>query len=163
MKTLWQEFRHFLARGNVVDLAVGVIMGAAFGKIVTDLVEGIVMPPMGLIIGKIDFSSMFYVLDYSKGTPASLGDAKAKAIPVIAYGQFINDILTFVIVAAAVFLMVKEVNKIKGAIEEFPPSVAHTTKECPFCAMSISMKATRCPNCTSQLPASGPSSPSPQP
>ena len=163
MTTLWKEFRHFLARGNVLDLAVGVIMGAAFGKIITDLVEGIVMPPMGLFLGRIDFSSMFYVLDYSKGTPASLADAKAKAIPVIAYGQFINDILTFVIVAAAVFFMVKEINKIKSAVEEYPPSVAQTTKECPFCAMSISMKATRCPNCTSQLPASAPQPPSPQP
>jgi large conductance mechanosensitive channel len=151
MKTLWKEFRHFLARGNVLDLAVGVIMGAAFGKIVTDLVESVVMPPIGLFLGRIDFSSMFYVLDYTKGTPVSLADAKAKGIPVIAYGQLINDIIGFVIVASVVFLMVKEINKIKSAVEEFPPSVAQTTKECSYCASSISIKATRCPNCTSQL------------
>src|SRR3954463_1059729 len=99
---MWKEFRHFLARGNVIDLAVGVIIGAAFGKIVTDLVEGIIMPPLGLALGRIDFSSLFYVLDPNKGVPASLADAKAKGIPVIAYGQFINDIISFVIVAFAV-------------------------------------------------------------
>src|SRR4051794_26251344 len=158
-----REFRDFIARGNVIDLAVGVIIGAAFGKIVTDLVEGIVMPPIGLLLGRIDFASMFYVLDYAKGTPASLADAKAKAIPVIAYGQFINDILGFVVVAAVVFLMVKQINRIKSAVEEPPPSAAGSTKECPYCASSIPVKATRCPNCTSQLPAIAPAPPPPQP
>src|SRR5262245_28111776 len=99
-----KEFRAFIARGNVVDLAVGVIIGAAFGKIVTTLVEGIIMPPIGLLLGQIDFSSLFYVLDVSKGVPASLGDAKAKGIPVIAYGQFVNDIIGFLVVAFAVFM-----------------------------------------------------------
>ena len=147
---MWKEFRHFIARGNVIDLAVGVIIGAAFGKIVTDLVEGIIMPPIGLILKRVDFQSLFFVLDYSKGTPASLADAKAKGIPVIAYGQMFNDILSFVIIGLVVFLIVREVNKIKNAVEHPEPG-APTTKECPFCASSISVKATRCPQCTSQL------------
>ena len=106
-----REFREFIARGNVIDLAVGVIIGAAFGKIVTTLVEGIIMPPIGLALGRIDFSSLFYVLDASKGVPASLADAKAKGVPVIAYGQFLNDVISFLIVALAVFLLVKQVNR----------------------------------------------------
>ena len=146
-----KEFREFIARGNVIDLAVGVIIGAAFGKIVTSLVEGIIMPPIGLILGRIDFSSLFYVLDTSKGVPVSLTDAKAKGIPIIAYGQFINDIIGFLIVALVVFLIVKQVNRIKSGIVEPKPSAAPSTKECPYCASTISIKATRCPNCTSQL------------
>ena len=145
------EFKEFISRGNVIDLAVGVIIGAAFGKIVTTLVEGVIMPPIGLLLGRIDFSALFYVLDVTKGVPASLADAKAKGIPVIAYGQFINDVLGFLIIAAVVFLLVKQVNRIKSAIEEPAPAGAPTTKECPFCASTISIKAKRCPNCTSQL------------
>jgi len=106
-----KEFREFIARGNVLDLAVAVIIGAAFGKIVTSLVEGLLMPPIGLALGKIDFSSLFVVLDQSKGVPVSLADAKAKGIPVIAYGAFVNDIVTFVIVAFVVFLIVKQANR----------------------------------------------------
>lgn len=152
---MWKEFRDFIARGNVMDLAVGVIIGAAFGKIVTTLVEGILMPPIGLLMGNVDFSSLFAVLDSSKGVPASLADAKAKGIPVIAYGQFINDIIGFLIVALAVFLIVKQVNRIKSAVDK--PSAADTvTKECQFCASTISIKASRCPNCTSELGLSGP-------
>ena len=124
---VWKEFRDFIARGNVVDLAIGLIVGAAFGRIVTDMVEGIVMPPIGMIIGKIDFASLFYVLDRSKGIPASLGDAKVKGIPVIAYGQFINDVFTFLIVAAVAFALVKQVNRIKRVAEP-PPSPGATTK-----------------------------------
>src|SRR3954467_13338028 len=120
MTNVGREFRHFLARGNVVDLAVGVIVGAAFGKIVTDLVEGIVMPPIGLLLGRIDFSGLFVVVDYSKGTPLSLAEAKAKSVPVIAYGQFINDLIGFLIVATVVFLLVKQVNRIKSSIETPP-------------------------------------------
>ena len=146
-----KEFREFIARGNVIDLAVGVIIGAAFGKIVTTLVEGIIMPPVGLALGRIDFSSLFYVLDTSKGMPASLADAKAKGIPVITYGQFINDIIGFLIVALAVFLLVKQVNRIKTAFDTPTPAAAPTTKECVYCAMTIPTKATRCPNCTSEL------------
>src|SRR6187549_1425082 len=124
-----KEFRDFIARGNVIDLAVGLIMGAAFGKIVTTLVEGVIMPPIGLALGRIDFSSLFYVLDTSKGVPASLADAKTKGIPVIAYGQFVNDVIGFLIVALAVFLIVKQVNRIKSAVDKPSPSAAPTTKD----------------------------------
>jgi large conductance mechanosensitive channel len=148
---MWREFRQFVARGNVIDLAVGVIIGAAFGRIVTSLVEGIVMPPIGLVIGRIDFGSLFVVLDRSKGVPTSLAEAKAKAIPVIAYGQFVNDVLSFLIVAGVVFLMVRQINLIKSAVEPPPPSAEPTTKECPYCVSAISIKATRCPQCTSAL------------
>jgi len=150
---MWNEFRQFIARGNVVDLAVGVVIGAAFGRIVTSLVEGIIMPPFGLLLGRIDFSSLFWVLDTTKGIPVSIADAKAKGIPVIAYGQFINDVLAFLIVAFAVFLLVKQVNRIKSAFDrqqQQPETPA--TRECPYCASMISIKATRCPQCTSELP-----------
>ena len=145
-----KEFREFIARGNVMDLAVGVIIGAAFGKIVTTLVEGLLMPPLGLLIGRVDFSSLFQVLDASKGIPASLAEAKAQGIPVIAYGQFINDVISFLIVAFAVFLLVKQVNRIKSAFDK-PPAGAPTTKECPYCVSTISLRARRCPNCTADL------------
>ena len=148
---VWKEFRDFIARGNVIDLAVGVIIGAAFGKIVTSLVEGIIMPPIGLVLGRIDFSSLFYVLDASKGVPASLAEAKAKGIPVIAYGQFINDFIGFLIVAFTVFLLVKKANQIKSGLDAGTPAEAPSAKECPYCASTISIKATRCPNCTSEL------------
>jgi large conductance mechanosensitive channel len=151
MRRMWKEFRDFIARGNVVDLAVGVIIGTAFGRIVTTLVEGVLMPPIGLLLGGMDFSSLFYVLDASKGVPASLPDAKAKAIPVIAFGQFANDVINFLIVALAVFLLVKQVNRIKSALDRPTPAAAPSTKECPYCASTISIKATRCPHCTSAL------------
>ena len=145
-----KEFRDFIARGNVIDLAVGVIIGAAFGRIVTTLVEGIIMPPFGLLLGRIDFASLFYILDDSKGIPMSLADAKTKGIPVIAYGQLINDMIGFLIVAFAVFLLVKQVNRIKSSMDK-TPAASPTTKECPFCASTISLKATRCPHCTSPI------------
>ena len=145
-----KEFRDFIARGNVMDLAIAVIIGAAFGKIVTTLVEGILMPPIGLALGRIDFSSLFYVLDGSRGLPASIAEDKTKGIPVIAYGALLNDIVNFVIVAAAVFLLVKQVNRIKSSVSR-AEAAAPTTKDCPFCASTISIKASRCPQCTSQL------------
>lgn len=148
---VWKEFRDFIARGNVVDLAVGVVIGAAFGRIVTSLVEGIIMPPIGLLLGRIDFSSLFFTLDTSKGVPMSLAEAKAMGIPVIAYGQFINDVIAFLIVALAVFMVVKQVNRIKSSVDKPAAAPAASTKECAFCASTISIKATRCPNCTSQL------------
>jgi large conductance mechanosensitive channel len=142
-----KEFREFISRGNVLDLAVGVIIGAAFGKIVTTLVENVIMPPIGLLLGRIDFSSLFLVLDSTKGIPASVAEAKTKGIPVIAYGQFINDIVGFLIVALAVFLLVKQVNRLKRPV----PVAAAATKDCPFCATAVPLKATRCPHCTSQI------------
>jgi large conductance mechanosensitive channel len=148
---MWKEFRDFIARGNVIDLAVGVIIGAAFGRIVTSLVEGVIMPPVGLLLGGIDFSSLFYVLSPSQGIPMSLADARTRGIPVIAYGQFINEIISFLIVALAVFLLVKQVNRIKSSVDRPTPGAEPTTKECPYCASTISIKATRCPNCTSPL------------
>ena len=148
---MWKEFRDFIARGNVIDLAVGVIIGAAFGKIVTTLVEGVLMPPIGLALGQIDFSSLFYVLDASRGVPASLADAKTKGVPVIAYGQLMNDLVNFLIVAAAVFVLVKQVNRIKSSLDKPAAAASPSTRECPYCASTISIKAKRCPQCTSQL------------
>jgi large conductance mechanosensitive channel len=145
-----KEFREFIARGNVIDLAVAVIIGAAFGKIVTTLVEGVVMPPVGMLLGGVDFASLFYVLDPSKGVPASLADAKAKGVPVIAYGQFLNDVLNFLIVAFVIFVAVKQYNRLKSkqATDDAP-----TTKDCPHCLSTIPLKATRCAHCTTELRA----------
>ena len=150
---MWKEFRDFIARGNVMDLAVGVVIGAAFGRIVTSLVEGILMPPLGLLLGRVDFSSLFVVLDRTRGIPSSLAEAREMGIPVIAYGQFLNDVIGFLIVALAIFLVIKQVNRIKSAIDQPAPAAAPTTKDCPFCASTISIKATRCPQCTSALAA----------
>lgn len=141
-----KEFREFIKRGNVLDLAVAVIIGAAFGKIVTTLVEGVIMPPIGLILGKVDFASLFYVLDSTKGTPVSLAEAKEKGIPVIAYGQFLNDIINFLIIAIVIFLIVKSVNTLKGKEEK-----EVTTKDCPRCLSKIPLKATRCAECCVDL------------
>jgi large conductance mechanosensitive channel len=141
---MFKEFREFIARGNVLDLAVAVIIGAAFGKIVSSLVEGILMPPLGLVLGNVDFSSLFVVLDRSKGIPASLAEAKTAGVPVVAYGAFVNDVVNFVIVAFAVFLIVKQANRFKAP-------VAVTTKECPKCLSAIPMRAQRCPACCVDL------------
>jgi|SRR5687767_184240 len=140
-----KEFKTFISRGNVLDLAVAVIIGAAFGKIVTTLVEGVLMPPLGLLLGKVDFSSLFVVLDSTKSA-TSLKEAKDMAIPVIAYGQLLNDVITFLIVALAVFIVVKQANRFKP--QEAP---ATPMKDCPFCTSSIPAKATRCPHCTSTV------------
>ena len=145
---MFKEFREFINRGNVMDLAVAVILAAAFGKIVTTFVEGVIMPPIGLLLGKVDFAGLFFTLDTSKGIPASLADAKAKSIPVIAYGQFINDIVNFLIIAFVVFLIVRAVNRMKSkqATDEGP-----TTKDCPFCLSTIPLKATRCSQCCAEM------------
>ena len=140
-----KEFKEFIARGNVVDLAVAVVIGAAFGKIVASLVEGIIMPPVGLLLGRIDFASLFVVLDHSKGQPISLADAKAKGIPVLAYGAFINDIVNFLIIGFVIFLLVKIVNRMRRK----DPS----TKDCPHCFTAIPVAATRCSGCCAELKA----------
>jgi large conductance mechanosensitive channel len=144
---MWKEFREFIARGNVIDLAVAVIIGAAFGKIVTTMVEGIIMPPIGMLLGKIDFASLFYVLDTAKGVPVSLADAKAKGIPVIAYGQLTNDAINFLIIAFVVFMLVRMVNRIKSKQDEGEVK----TKDCPRCLSTIPLKATRCSQCAVDL------------
>jgi large conductance mechanosensitive channel len=138
-----KEFKEFIARGNVLDLAVAVIMGVAFGKIVTSLVDGVIMPPIGLLLGKVDFASLFYILDHGKGDPISLADAKAKGIPVIAYGALINDIVNFLIIAFVIFLIVKALNSRK--------SQEVTTKDCPHCLSAIPVGATRCSGCCAEL------------
>jgi large conductance mechanosensitive channel len=140
-----KEFKEFIARANIVDLAVGVIIGVAFGKIVTSLVEGIIMPPIGLVLGKVDFSSLFLVLDHTKGQPISLADAKAKGIPVIAYGAFLNDVVNFIIIALVIFIIVKIVNRIR---KKDPGK-----KDCPRCLTAIPIAATRCAACCADLNA----------
>lgn len=147
-----KEFKEFAMRGNVVDMAVGIIIGAAFGTIVNSLVTDIIMPPIGLLLGNIDFSNLFIVLKEGPKVPPpyeSLAAAKAAGSTTINYGVFINTIITFLIVAFAVFLLIRNINRWKRQ-EEVPPPVP-TTKECPFCFTMIPIKAVRCPHCTSEL------------
>ena len=141
-----KEFKEFIARGNVMDLAVAVIIGAAFGKIVTSLVNDIVMPPIGMLTGGINFASLFVAL---RGNPATLEEAKAASLPTINYGQFIQVAIEFLIIAFVVFLIVKAINRMKRHPEELPPTV----KECAYCCSSIPALATRCPQCTSAFEA----------
>ena len=143
---MFKEFKSFAARGNVVDLAVGVIIGAAFGKIVTSLVNDVIMPPIGLLIGRVDFKNLFVALN-GQSYP-SLADAQKAAAPTINYGIFLNTVLEFLIVAFVVFLLVRQINRM------YPPPApasANPTKVCPQCAMLIPASARRCPHCTSQL------------
>jgi len=139
-----KEFKEFAIRGNVIDLAIAVIIGAAFGAIVTSLINDILMPPLGLALGHVDFKDLFYSLNGQ--TYASLTAAKAAGAPVIAYGQFINTITNFLVIAFVVFLIVKQVNRFKA-----PAPAAPVMKECPYCAGNIPVKAVRCPQCTSEL------------
>src|ERR1044072_8169300 len=143
---MWREFKEFIARGNVIDLAVAVIIGAAFGKIVTSLVEGVIMPPTGLALRKADFSTLF--IDLSGQHPVSLADAQLKGLPVIAYGGFLNDIVNFLIIAFAVFLVVKAVSRLRAA-----PPPPPNTKDCPHCLTAIPLGARRCSACCADLPA----------
>lgn len=140
-----KEFKAFAVRGNVVDMAVGVIIGAAFGKIVTSLVNDVIMPPLGLLLGKVDFANLY--LNLSGGTYASLAEAKKAGAVTIGYGAFINTVIDFVIVAFVLFLLIRQMNRLKRE----PAPAAPTTKDCPFCFSKIPLKATRCPNCTSEL------------
>jgi len=140
-----KEFREFIARGNVIDLAVAVIIGAAFGKLVTSLVEGIIMPPIGMLLGGVDFANLF--IDLSGKNPASLADAQVRGLPVISYGVFLNDVISFLIIAFVIFLIVKAINKRKQV------EVVELTKDCPYCVSTIPIEATRCSGCCSDLPA----------
>jgi large conductance mechanosensitive channel len=141
---MFKEFREFAARGNVIDLAVGVIIGAAFGKVVTSLVNDVIMPPIGLAIGRVDFRNLYISLDGR--TFPSLAEAQKAAAPTINYGLFINTVLEFLIVAFVVFLLVRQINRMYP-----PPAAAVETKPCPFCASAIPLPARRCPHCTSDL------------
>jgi len=141
---MWREFKEFIARGNVIDLAVAVIIGAAFGKIITSLVEGVIMPPIGLAVGKADFSNLF--IDLSGQHPVSLADAQLKGLPVIAYGMLINDIVNFLIIALVVFFIVKAVNRLRAA-----PPPPPNTKDCPLCLTAIPLVARRCSACCADL------------
>jgi large conductance mechanosensitive channel len=138
------EFRAFMNRGNVLDLAVAVVIGAAFGRIVTAFVEGVLMPPLGLVLGRVDFSSLFVTLDTSQGAPISLAQARELGVPVIAYGAFINEVVHFLIIGFAVFLLVRQANR-------FKPAPAVNTKPCPRCTTGIPLAATRCPACCVDL------------
>src|SRR5579862_9508196 len=142
---MFKGFRDFIMRGNVLDLAVAVIIGAAFGKIVTSLVNDILMPPLGLALKNVDFTNLF--VDLSGGHYATLALAKAAGDATIAYGIFLNNVIDFLIVAIVIFLLIRTANKMKRA----PAPAAPNTKDCPFCRMAIPIAATRCPNCTSQL------------
>lgn len=142
-----KEFKAFAMRGNVVDLAIGFIIGAAFGKIITSLVSDILMPPIGLILGKVDFSSLF--LNISGKSYGSLAAAKAAGAATINYGLFLNTIIDFLIVAFVIFLLIRQINRWNKPA----PAPEATTKDCPYCFSAISIKATRCPNCTSEVRA----------
>jgi large conductance mechanosensitive channel len=147
---MWKDFKAFIMRGNVLDLAVAVIIGAAFGAIVKSLVDDIIMPPIGLALGKVDFSNLFVLLkDGPKAPPpyASLTDAKAAGAVTLNYGVFLNNIITFLIVALAVFIVVRAAQRMYAK----PAPETPGTKPCPFCTMPIPIAATRCPECTSAL------------
>lgn len=145
-----KEFREFAARGNVIDLAVGLIIGAAFGKIVTSLVSDIVMPPIGMVIGRVDFKNLFIPLDGQHY--ASIAEAQKAGAATINYGLFVNTVIEFVVVAFVIFLMVRQINKLKTP-EPTPPT--DDSRDCPFCVSRIPAKAVRCPHCTSDLKRAG--------
>jgi large conductance mechanosensitive channel len=142
-----KEFKDFIMRGNVLDLAIAVIIGGAFGAIVNSMVSDVVMPPIGLLLGHVDFKDLFIALNGQ--TYPSLAAAKTAGAPVLAYGQFINTVINFVVISFVIFLVVKQANRFKTPA----PAAAPTTKDCPFCASAIPLKAVRCPLCTSDLRA----------
>jgi len=148
-----KEFKKFALRGNVLDMAVGIIIGVAFGAIVSSLVADVLMPPIGLLLGNVDFSNLFIVLKdgATPGPYASLADAQKAGAVSVNYGVFVNAVVKFVITAFAVFLLVRGINKLRQKEEAAPPPP--TMKECPYCFSSVAIKATRCPHCTSQLSA----------
>ncbi|MCL2830342.1 MAG: large-conductance mechanosensitive channel protein MscL [Betaproteobacteria bacterium] len=156
---MWKEFKEFAVKGNAVDMAVGVVIGAAFGKIVDSLVADIMMPPLGLLLGKVDFSNLFLVLAEGKtpGPYPSLALAKQAGAVTLNAGSFINILISFFIVAFAVFLLVKSINKLRAQKEKTAEETAEeaapaaTTRDCPYCCSQVSPAATRCPHCTSML------------
>ena len=141
-----KDFKEFVMRGNVLDLAVGIVIGVAFGRIVSSFVADVLMPPLGLLLGGVDFSNLF--VNLSGGNFATIAEAKAAAAPTLNYGLFLQTIFDFLIVAFAIFLLIRQVNRLKREPDIVP---APSTKNCPFCVSTIALEATRCPNCTSQL------------
>ena len=148
-----KEFKEFALQGSMIDMAVGIILGAAFGTLVTSLVNDIIMPPIGLLLGGVDFANFFILLKAGNPAPpyASLADAEAAGAVTISYGLFINAVISFIIVAFIVFLLIRNINRLKREMGA-PPEEA-TTKECPYCLSEIPIKAIRCAHCTSELPA----------
>jgi len=149
-----KEFKEFIMRGNVVDMAVGIIIGVAFGTIVNSLVKDIIMPPISLALGRVDFSNLFVLLKSGKEVPPpyyTISEAQAAGAVTLNYGAFINYVFTFLIVAFAVFLLIRAINNMRRRAEAPKAAAAPTTKDCPYCVSKIPLKATRCPNCTSEL------------
>ena len=142
---MYKEFKDFIMRGSVVDLAIGVVIGAAFGKIVTSFVEDVLMPPIGLLLGGVDFSNLFINLS-GKAYP-SIAAAKAAGAATLNYGIFLNNIINFLIIAFAIFLLIKQINRMQRAA----PAAAPTTKDCPYCLSAVPLKATKCAHCTAEL------------
>lgn len=144
-----KEFKAFAMRGNVVDMAVGIILGAAFGSIVTSLVNDVIMPPIGLLLGKVDFTNLFLTLKAGDpmGPYKAIADAKAAHAVTLNYGLFVNSVISFLIVSFAVFILIKNINK----LQKPAPAAAPSTKDCPFCFSAIPLKAVRCPHCTSEI------------
>jgi large conductance mechanosensitive channel len=148
-----KEFRDFAMRGNVVDMAVGIIIGAAFGAIVKSMVDDMIMPPIGMLLGNVDFSNLFVVLKEGAkeaGPYATVAAAHNAGAVTLNYGMFINTVISFVIVAFSVFLLIRAMNRLKDRLEKQAPA-AVTSKPCPYCLSTININATRCPNCTSDL------------
>jgi large conductance mechanosensitive channel len=151
---MMKEFKEFAVKGNVIDMAVGIVIGAAFGTIVKSLVADVIMPPIGLLLGNVDFSNLFIVLKHGAEMMSytTIAEAQADGAVTLNYGQFINTIISFLIVAFAIFVLIKNINRMKREkVEE--PAPAPTTKECPHCFSSIPIKAVRCPFCTSSISA----------
>jgi len=148
---MFKDFKEFIMRGNVIDMAVGIVIGAAFGLIIKSLVEDVIMPPVGMLLGNVDFTNLFLILKEGTiaGPYASLVDAKKAGAVTINYGMFINTVISFLIIAFTIFLVIRNINKLRR--EKEVPSPAPTTKECPFCLSAVPIKATRCAYCTSEL------------
>ena len=151
-KNLARELKEFVLRGNVIDMAVGIIIGAAFGKIVDSLVKDVIMPPIGILLGKVDFTNLYYQISPKGIEYPSLQAAQEAGAVTINYGMFINTIISFLIVAMAIFALIKCINNLQNSVNKKEEKIEEvTTKECPYCKSTININATRCPNCTSQL------------
>jgi large conductance mechanosensitive channel len=148
---MFKDFKEFIMRGNVIDMAVGIVIGAAFGIIIKSLVEDVIMPPIGMLLGNVDFTNLFLILKEgtTAGPYASLVDAKKAGAVTINYGAFINTVISFLIIAFTIFIVIRNINKLRR--EKEVPSPAPTTKECPYCLSAVPIKATRCAYCTSEL------------